>query len=62
MREQERWDEHAGFMDSLAGAGFIVLGGPLGGGEEKFLLYHHGSALHTDLALVSCHARNFSGT
>ena len=38
MREQERWDEHAEFMDALATAGFIVLGGPLGSGEKKFLL------------------------
>ena len=38
MREQERWDEHAEFMDALAAAGFIVLGGPLGSGEKKFLL------------------------
>lgn len=25
-------------MDALAGEGVIALGGPLGGGEEKFLL------------------------
>ena len=30
MREQERWADHAGFMDRLAEEGFIVLGGPLG--------------------------------
>ena len=30
MREQERWDEHAAFMEALADDGFIVLGGPLG--------------------------------
>ena len=34
MREQERWDEHAAFMDGLAGKGFIVLGGPLGDGSR----------------------------
>jgi uncharacterized protein YciI len=38
MRRQERWDEHAAFMDGLAGEGFVVLGGPLGGGEQRFLL------------------------
>jgi len=38
MREQERWDEHAEFMDALAAAGFIVLGGPLGSGEKRSLL------------------------
>jgi uncharacterized protein YciI len=34
MREQERWDDHAAFMDSLAAEGFIVLGGPLGDGSK----------------------------
>jgi hypothetical protein len=29
LREQERWDEHAQFMDALADDGFVVLGGPL---------------------------------
>jgi uncharacterized protein YciI len=34
MREQEDWDGHAAFMDSLAEDGFIVLGGPLGDGSQ----------------------------
>ena len=38
MRQQERWDEHAAFMDALANEGFVVLGGPLGDGEKLFLL------------------------
>ena len=29
MREQEKWDQHAAFMDALVDEGFIVLGGPL---------------------------------
>jgi uncharacterized protein YciI len=37
MRQQEQWDEHAAFMDALAYEGFIILGGPLGAGEQKFL-------------------------
>ena len=37
MREQDGWGEHARFMDGLAGEGFIVLGGPLGSGERRFL-------------------------
>jgi uncharacterized protein YciI len=37
LREQEKWDEHAAFMDRLAEDGFVVLGGPLGD-EAKFLL------------------------
>jgi uncharacterized protein YciI len=38
MRQQEQWDEHAAFMDALADDGFVILGGPLGAEEEKFLL------------------------
>jgi uncharacterized protein YciI len=34
-REQERWDEHAAFMDRLAEEGFIVLGGPIGEGDGE---------------------------
>jgi uncharacterized protein YciI len=34
LREQEGWDEHAQFMDSLVDEGFIVLGGPLAGERE----------------------------
>jgi uncharacterized protein YciI len=37
MRKQRLWREHAAFMDSLAEVGFIVLGGPVGGGERTFL-------------------------
>jgi uncharacterized protein len=38
MRQQEQWDKHAAFMDALADDGFVILGGPLCDGEEKFLL------------------------
>lgn len=38
MRQQEQWEEHAAFMDALADDGFVLLGGPLGEGEKKFLL------------------------
>ena len=34
LREQDGWDEHARFMDALVDAGFIVLGGPVGGERE----------------------------
>jgi uncharacterized protein YciI len=37
MRQQEQWEKHAAFMDALTNDGFIILGGPLGVGEEKFL-------------------------
>jgi uncharacterized protein YciI len=34
IREQERWDEHAAFMDGLVDEGLILLGGPLGDGDR----------------------------
>lgn len=34
LRQQDGWDEHARFMDSLVDDGFIVLGGPLAGDRE----------------------------
>jgi uncharacterized protein YciI len=34
LREQEGWDEHARFMNSLVDDGFILLGGPLKGDRE----------------------------
>ena len=38
MREQDGWDGHAAFMDGLAVEGVIVLGGPVGEGDQRFLL------------------------
>jgi uncharacterized protein YciI len=38
-REQEGWDEHAAFMDELAGSGFVVLGGPVGEGDGDHVLH-----------------------
>ena len=37
-REQDGWDDHAAFMDELVEAGFIVLGGPVGGGDGRSAL------------------------
>jgi uncharacterized protein YciI len=34
LREQDGFEEHARFMDSLVEEGFIVLGGPLDEGRE----------------------------
>lgn len=33
-REQDGWEEHAAFMDALVDEGFIVLGGPIGEGDD----------------------------
>jgi uncharacterized protein YciI len=38
MRQQKYWDDHAAFMDALTDEGYVVLGGPLGAGERRFLL------------------------
>jgi uncharacterized protein len=38
MTEQDKWDEHAAFMNALADEGFVVLGGPLGDGVEILLI------------------------
>lgn len=34
IREQDGWDEHAAFMDGLVDDGFLILGGPVGNGEQ----------------------------
>ncbi len=34
IRSQDAWDEHAAFMDGLVDDGFVVLGGPVGDGEQ----------------------------
>ena len=38
LREQAAWDEHAEFMDALADDGFVVVGGPVGGGPKTLLV------------------------
>jgi uncharacterized protein YciI len=43
MREQALWNEHAAFMNALAADGFVVLGGPLGAGEEVLLIINAAS-------------------
>ena len=38
LREQALWSEHAAFMNGLAAEGFVILGGPLGAGEDVLLI------------------------
>jgi uncharacterized protein YciI len=33
-RDQDGWAEHAAFMDALVDDGFVILGGPVGDGEQ----------------------------
>ena len=37
-RAQDGWDEHAAFMDGLVDTGFVVLGGPIGDGEQVMVV------------------------
>jgi uncharacterized protein YciI len=52
MPEQEKWAEHAAFMNALAEDGFVVLGGPLGDGARILLIMDANSeeAIQTRLA------------
>ena len=34
IRGQEGWEDHAAFMDGLVDDGFIIVGGPVGDGEQ----------------------------
>jgi uncharacterized protein len=34
-REQDGWDAHAAFMDTLAEEGLVILGGPIGEGDGE---------------------------
>ena len=38
LREQEAWPEHAVFMNALEEEGFVVVGGPVGGGPKTLLM------------------------
>ncbi|HEX9415910.1 MAG TPA: hypothetical protein VF895_04315 [Gaiellaceae bacterium] len=51
LTEQERWDEHAAFMNSLVDEGFVLLGGPVGGGPRTLLIVRADSeqAIHDRL-------------
>jgi uncharacterized protein YciI len=37
-REQALWDEHAAFMDALVDEGIVILGGPIGEGDNSLLI------------------------
>jgi len=39
MRAQALWAEHAAFMNALVSERVIVLGGPIGTGEETLLIF-----------------------
>jgi uncharacterized protein YciI len=44
LREQDGFDEHGRFMDSLVEEGFVVLGGPLDEGRDVLLAISADSA------------------
>jgi uncharacterized protein YciI len=38
IRAQDDWDDHAAFMDGLVDDGFLIVGGPIGDGEQTLHL------------------------
>ena len=52
MAEQEKFAEHASFMNALVAEGFVVLGGPLGDGTSILLIVDADTeaAVHARLA------------
>jgi uncharacterized protein YciI len=38
LRDQVAWEEHAAFMNALDDEGFVVIGGPVGGGPRTLLM------------------------
>jgi uncharacterized protein YciI len=38
LRDQVAWEEHAAFMNALDDEGFVVVGGPVGGGPRTLLM------------------------
>jgi uncharacterized protein YciI len=55
MRGQVLWAEHAAFMNDLAAEGFVVLGGPIGAGEETLLVINAPSEESLRARLASDH-------
>ena len=55
---QQLWPEHAEFMDAMVDEGLIVLGGPLGDGEQVLLVFHAApDDIRTRLATDPWHER-----
>jgi uncharacterized protein YciI len=52
-REQDKWDEHASFMDGLVEDGFVVLGGPVGNGDEVLLIVRADSEAEIEARLAA---------
>ena len=44
IREQQAWDEHAAFMDALVDDGLVIMGGPVGDGQQALLVMEAASA------------------
>lgn len=38
IRRQDGWDAHAAFMDRLVDDGFVILGGPIGDGQQAMVV------------------------
>jgi uncharacterized protein YciI len=53
IRDQEGWTQHAAFMDGLVAEGFIILGGPVGGGEETLHVIEAADEIEVRARLVA---------
>jgi uncharacterized protein YciI len=51
-RRQDKWDEHAAFMDALVEDGFVVLGGPVGNGDDVLLILRADSEAEIEARLA----------
>lgn len=35
IKEQAFWDEHGAYADTLVASGVVIIGGPIGGGDDE---------------------------
>jgi uncharacterized protein YciI len=52
LRDQGGWDEHAAFMDALVEDGFVVMGGPVGNGDDVLLILRADSEAEIEARLA----------
>jgi uncharacterized protein YciI len=50
--EQDKWSEHAAFMDALVEEGFVVLGGPFGDGVLVMLIINTDNEVEVERRLA----------
>lgn len=58
IREQDGWEPHAAFADRLVADGFVILGGPIAGADEKDDEEDDEKDDEKDVALIAVDAAN----